>query len=129
MTTVMIIEPDVLIRAPISESLRACGYRVIEGVSAMDLWEVIESNTIVNIVMVDARLPGGVNGFGLAHQLRQTHEGIDVILTSGFADAAEKSIQLCERGPMKGTYRRQDVARQIHLLLDRRRARPNAPDP
>jgi DNA-binding NtrC family response regulator len=129
MTTVMVIEPDVLIRAPISESLRACGYRVIEGVSAADLWAVMESNTIVNVVMVDARLPGALNGFELAHQLRQTHEGIDVILTSGFADAAEKSIQLCERGPMKGTYRRQDVARQIQLMLERRRASPNAPKP
>jgi CheY-like chemotaxis protein len=107
MTTVMVIEPDVLIRAPISESLRACGYRVIEGVSAADLWAVMGSNTIVNVVMVDARLPGAMNGFELAHQLRQTHESIDVILTSGFSDAAEKSSHLCER----------------------RRANPNAPDP
>ncbi len=101
MTTVMVIEPDVLIRAPISECLRACGYRVIEGVSAADLWAVMASNTIVNVVMVDARLSGPLNGFEIAHQLRQTRESIDVILTSGFADAAEKSIQLCERGPTK----------------------------
>ncbi|HEX4377813.1 MAG TPA: response regulator [Steroidobacteraceae bacterium] len=129
MATVMIIEPDVLIRASISESLRACGYRVIEGVSAPDLWTVLDSNTPVDIVMVDARLPGTVNGFQLAHTLRQTPGGIDVILTAGFADAAEKSIQLCERGPLKATYRRQDVLRQIQLLLERRRAIPNAPDP
>jgi DNA-binding NtrC family response regulator len=103
MITAMIIEPDVLIRASISDSLRACGYRVIEGVSAADLWTALESDMPVDIVMVDARLAGDVNGFEVARKLRQTHADIDVILTAGYADAAEKSIQLCERGPLKAT--------------------------
>ena len=86
MTTVMVIEPDVLVRMTISESLRDCGYCVIEGVSAEDVWAVLKTHTLLQAVLVDARLRGDTNGFQLASQLRQTRPGLDVILTSGFAD-------------------------------------------
>jgi DNA-binding NtrC family response regulator len=101
MTTVMVIEADVLVRMAISERLRDCGYRVIEGVAAEDVWSVLNTDTPLHIVLVNARLPGSANGFELASQLRQTRPGVDVILTSGVADAAEKSMRLCEQGPVK----------------------------
>ena len=128
MTTVMVIEADILVRMTISERLRDCGYRVIEGVGAEDVWSVLNTHTPLHIVLVNARLPGSANGFELASQLRQTCPGVDVILTSGVADAAEKSMQLCEQGPVKTPYRPQDVIRRIHLLLERRRGSPNSPD-
>ncbi len=43
MKTIMMVEPDVVIRMVIAEHLRECGYRVIEGVAAQDVWVVLES--------------------------------------------------------------------------------------
>jgi DNA-binding response OmpR family regulator len=121
MTTVMVIEPDILVRMTISEPLRDCGYRVIEGVSAEDVWSVVDSRAPLHIVLANAQLSGPANGFELASQLRQTCPGVDVILTSGIADSVEKSMQLCEQGPVKTPYQPQDVIRRIHLLFERRR--------
>ena len=122
--TVMVVEPDVLIRMSISDFLRECGYRVIEGVRAEDVWTVIESKVGLDVVFAEVQLSNEDTGFQLANKLRQTQPGIDVILTSGIADAAEKSSDLCEQGPLKKPYRPQQVADRIHLLLERRRSAP-----
>lgn len=132
MVTVMVIEPDVLVRTTISEYLRECGYRVIEGVSSSDVWTVLKSQTRLEVVFAEVQLAGEGTasegaGFALAKELRQTQPDIDVILTSGIIDAAEKSGALCERGPIAKPYHPRDVAARIHLLLERRRsARKNS---
>ena len=119
---VMVIEPEVLIRMTIAEFLRDCGYRVIEGVVAEDVWTVIASGAPLELVFLEVQLAGGTDGFALARRLRQIHPEIDVILTSGVAGAAEKAKDLCEEGPMKKPYQAADVAARIHLLLERRRS-------
>jgi DNA-binding response OmpR family regulator len=121
-SVVMVLEPDVLVRSSVSDFLRECGYRVIEGVSADDAWIVIQSGQQLDVVFSEVRLVGTVNGFSLASSLRQTHPEIDVTLTSGIDDAAEKSSELCEQGPVRKPYHPQNVATRIRVLLERRRA-------
>lgn len=121
-SVVMVLEPDVLIRSTISDFLRECGYRVIEGVSADDAWTVIHSGQPLHVVFSEVRLAGTVNGFSLASSLRQTHPEIDVILNSGVDAAAEKSVELCEDGPIRKPYHPQDVVTRIRVLLERRRS-------
>ena len=121
LTTVLVLEPDVLIRTTISEYLRECGYRVIEGVSADDVGTVLQSNSRLDFVLAELHLAGGTHAFSLVRQLRQTHPWIDVILTSGVADVAEKCSDLCDQGPIKKPYHPQEVATRIRLLLARRR--------
>ena len=119
---VMVIEPEVLIRMTVAAYLRECGYKVIEGVVAADVWTVLEAVVRLDVVFCEVQLPGGTDGFSLARRLRQTHPMIDVILTSGVAGAAEKSKDLCEEGPMEKPYQATDVAARIRVLLERRKA-------
>jgi CheY-like chemotaxis protein len=120
--TIMMVEPDVVIRMVIAEHLRDCGYRVIEGVAAEDVWTVLESGRRVDVVLADVKLSGNVDGFSLAHRIRQTRSDIDVILTSGIAGAAQESHDLCQEGPIKKPYEPKDVESKIKILLERRRA-------
>jgi CheY-like chemotaxis protein len=120
--TIMMVEPDVVVRMVIAEHLRDCGYRVIEGVAARDVWTVMESGRQVDIVLADVQLSGDVDGFSLAHRIRQTRPDIDVILTSGIAGAAKESHDLCQEGPIKKPYGPKDVESRIKVLLERRRA-------
>jgi CheY-like chemotaxis protein len=120
--TIMMVEPDVVIRMVIAEHLRDCGYRVIEGVAAQDLWMVLESGRRVDVVLADVKLSGDVDGFSLAHRIRQTRSDIDVILTSGIAGAARESHDLCAEGPVKKPYEPTDIESKIKILLERRRA-------
>ncbi len=123
--TIIVVEPDVLVRMTIGQYLRECGYKVIEGAQAQDVWTVVESGVKVDIVFAEVRLPGDTDGFALARKIRQTQPTIDVILTTSVAAAAEKSKELCDDGPIGKPYHPQDVLTRIHLLLEKRRSAKN----
>lgn len=118
--TIIVVEPDALVRMVIAKFLRECGYRVIEGTEAADVWAAIDSEVKVDIVFAEVRLAGKTNGFSLASLLRQKHPEIDVILTSSPDNAAEKSKELCDDGPIGKPYHPEDVAVRVRQVLARR---------
>jgi DNA-binding response OmpR family regulator len=124
---IMVLESDVIVRTEIAEFLRECGYKVIEGITANDLWTIIDAKVKVGVVLSEVNLPGETDGFTVARRIRQNYAEIDVILTSSVEGAAEKSKDLCEEGPLKKPYRAEDVAARIHLLLERRRSAMRKP--
>ena len=132
------MEPDILVRMSIAEYLRDCGYKVIEGVTADDVFGRAGVRTkdrryfCRDSAERDTRRarsasrplggrPRSMDGFGLAQWVRENHPGIDVILTSGMARTAEKAGDLCDDGPLEKPYHPQEVVRRINLLLERRR--------
>ena len=121
LTTIMVLEPDVIVRAEISDFLRECGYRVIEGVDAKDVREIIQSGTRIDVLLTEVLLTGASTGFELAQELRQTRPEIAVILVSSINNVVEKASDLCGRGPLKKPYRPEEILRRIQVLLERRR--------
>jgi DNA-binding response OmpR family regulator len=121
LTTIMVLEPDVMVRMEISDFLRECGYRVIEGVSAEDVQEIIASDTRLDVLLSEVHLSGASNGFELAQHLRQTRPEITVILVSSINNVVEKASDLCGRSPLKKPYRPEEVLRRIQVHLERRR--------
>lgn len=121
LTTIMVLEPDVIVRAEISDFLRECGYRVIEGVDAKDVREIIQSDTQIGVLLAEVHLAGDSSGFELAQELRQTRPEIAVILVSGVNNVVEKASDLCGRGPLKKPYRPEEILRRIQVLVERRR--------
>lgn len=117
----MVVEPDILVRMVLAEYLRECGYRVIEGVSAEDVFAVLRAGSRFDVVLTEIKLPGELDGFALAKRLRETHPGVDVLLSVGIANAADKAGDLCEDGPLEKPYHPQEVLRRINLLRERRR--------
>src|SRR5215467_2491616 len=81
-STILVVEPDILVRMVIASYLRECGYKVLEGVSAADVMTVLGSGKKVDLVFSEVRPHGRVNGFGLARMLRDQYPDVDVILTS-----------------------------------------------
>ena len=122
---VMVVEPDVLVRMVVADYLRECGYKVIEGVAAADVWAVLQIGDHIDVLLVDFDLAGDVDGFTVATRIRQTYADVDVILTSGVSDAADKAQDLCEDGPLKKPYQPKDVEARIKTLQARRRASEN----
>jgi DNA-binding NtrC family response regulator len=121
-TSILLLEPEILIRMVVAEYLRECGYVVIEGVHAHDFRILIDSGRHPHIVLADVRLAGADNGFELARSVRQTHPHIDVILTSGITGTADEAHDLCDQGPIKKPYHPKDLESQIRILLEKRRA-------
>lgn len=120
--TIMVAEPDVLARMVLAEYLRDCGYNVIEAVSAEDVLAVLAADHKIDIVIAEVTLTGEVDGFTLAKEIRAAYQEVDVILTWGAANAAEKAGDLCEEGPLDKPYHPQELVRRINILRERRRA-------
>jgi DNA-binding response OmpR family regulator len=121
-TTIFVLEPDVLVRIALADYLRECGYKVLEGATADDALAFLDTGQKIDVIIAEVRLPGRLDGFGLARWIRRNHPGIDVILTSGIAGAAETAGDLCDDGPVGKPYHPQEVVRRINILIERRRS-------
>jgi DNA-binding response OmpR family regulator len=123
-STILVVEPDILVRMVIADYLRDCGYKVLEGATADDVVTVLGSGKQIDVVFAEVQLSGSMNGFGLVRWVREKHPAIDVILTSGVDQSAEKAGDLCDEGPLEKPYDPQEVRRRISRLLERRRPAP-----
>lgn len=119
--TILVVEPDILVRMVIADYLRDCGYRVIEGVNADDVMAVLAAGIKIDVILTEVLLAGGNGGFELARRIREKHPGIDVILISGVTTAADKAGDLCDDGPVEKPYQPQEIVRRINILRERRR--------
>ena len=125
-STILLVEPDILVRIAIADYLRDCGYKVIEGVTADDVVTVLGTEHKIDIVLVEVLLSGSMDGFALARWVREKHPAIDVLLTSGIARAAEKAADLCDEGPLEKPYHPTELVRRINILRERRSTTPQA---
>jgi CheY-like chemotaxis protein len=118
--TVLIAEPDVLARMVLAEYLRECGYAVMEAGSAEDVLTVLRSLQKIDVLLLNSQISEG-EGFGVAREVRQSHPGIDIILTFGVAKSAEKASEICDEGPLGRPYHPQQIVNRIRRLRAGRR--------
>jgi DNA-binding response OmpR family regulator len=114
---VMLVEADILVRHPLAEYLRECGYRVLEALNADEARKLlVDRSETIDVVLADAAREE--NGFALAGWLRQEHPNIKVVLAGNVASAAEKAGDLCEEGPnLSKPYDHKLVLNYIRRLL------------
>jgi DNA-binding response OmpR family regulator len=120
--TIMIVEPDIHVRVVVADYLRDCGYKVIEGKKAEDVHKMLAAGEAIDIVITEIELPGDVDGFTLARDVRQLRPSIDIILSSGAAKTADKAGSLCDEGPLEKPYHPEDLLRRIKILRGQRKA-------
>jgi len=98
--TLLMVESDVLVRQPIAEYLRECGYRVLETGNTEEALLVVKSEVMtIEIVLVNAQAEGKLDGFGFARWIRENRPGLEVILTGTVANVTKEAGDLCEEGP------------------------------
>jgi DNA-binding NtrC family response regulator len=116
--TILLVEDEVLVRVPIAQYLRDCGYRVIEAVNAEEAMTVLlHEETVVDIVFSDIEMPGAVDGFGLAKWIREHRPGLDVLLAGTINRTVENAKQLCAEGAVPKPYDAEIVHNHIKRLL------------
>src|SRR5207244_1451436 len=116
--TILVVEDDVLVRMPISQYLRDCGYKVIEAANANEAMTVLlHEETVIDIVFTDIEMPGTLDGFGLARWVREHRPGVDVILAGTLPRTVEQAKVLCNEGPIPKPYDAQLVHNRIRRLL------------
>jgi CheY-like chemotaxis protein len=96
----LIVDNDALERSAVAGYLRECGYQVVEAVSAAEAQTVLRAQADdFDIAFVALDLPGSMDGFALAHWIREHAAGMRVLLAATVEKAAKLAGSLCESGP------------------------------
>ncbi|MBV9248951.1 MAG: response regulator [Acetobacteraceae bacterium] len=106
---------------PIAEYLTDCRCTVLEAVDAHEAIEVVDAKEHVDLVFSDVRMPGDMDGFGLARWIRAHHPEIPVLLASGFSVRREANHALSHEVPLiTKPYSQSRLQRRINEILSSR---------
>lgn len=124
--TILLFDDDVLVRMPLAEYLRDCGYRVFEAGHLAEAQSLLNGRVRADLVFARVKPGSKQNGFMLASWVRQHHPNVKVLLSPGIAKATEQAGDLCSKGPHSQVpYEHGAVLRRIqNLLRQARRASP-----
>ena len=107
-----------MVRVPIAEHLRDCGYNVLEAGDAAEAIATMDAEDGISLVFSDVRMPGQMDGFGLADWLSGHHPDVQVLLTSGYN--ARRNLSTGHLGGrfIEKPYSQHLVEQRIASLLD-----------
>ena len=95
---ILIVEEDLLVRTPLAEYLRECGYLVLEASSTADARTLLEDGSRrVDIVLAEVK--SGEASFALASWVRTHLPNTQVVLAGTIATATKKAGDICREGP------------------------------
>jgi two-component system, response regulator PdtaR len=81
--TILVVEDEVLVRLMVAEWLRDADFHVVEAANADEALAVLQYTTDVALIVTDVRMPGSMDGLGLAKTVRTALPQIRIVLTSG----------------------------------------------
>jgi CheY-like chemotaxis protein len=94
--TILIVDDEALIRVALSDFLQECGFKILEAASAAEAVETIKLGIIkIDLVFSDVRMPGEMDGIGLAKWVRENYSEIPVFLASGDVGKTNAAHRLC----------------------------------
>lgn len=82
---ILIVEDEALIRMMLVEELEDAGFAVIEAESADAAMMAMSRYPDIGAVVTDVRMPGSIDGLGLAIWMRSHRPTVPIIITSGFS--------------------------------------------
>lgn len=116
--TVLVVDDDLLVREPIADYLREVGYEVLEAGDAHEAIGMVDSADHVDLVFSDVRMPGEMDGVGLALWVRSHRPELPVLLTTGYdakgwlSGDLEREVRLIQK-----PYSQDQVLGHIRRLL------------
>jgi DNA-binding response OmpR family regulator len=122
---VLLVEGDILVRHPLAEYLRQCGFIVFEAASGDEAMLALGvPDLTIEIVIVDMTTTG--SGFALGRWIREHHSGIEVVLAGSIEKAVDQAGSICNQGPaLTKPYEHRLVLDRIRQFVARREnARP-----
>jgi len=92
---VLVVEDEALLRLALADHLQGCGFIVLQACDAHEAIEIIESCVEIDVVFTDVKMPGEIDGFGLAKWIRDNQPGLAVFVASGYSGKFDLARELC----------------------------------
>jgi two-component system cell cycle sensor histidine kinase/response regulator CckA len=118
--TILIVEDEDLVRAPVVRALRSRGYRCLEARDAWEALTLLEQDQVhVDLVITDVVMPG-MSGGGLGDRLALLRPELPVLYTSAYVDEDVIGRGLLEEGRpfLQKPCTPRDLARKVREVLD-----------
>ena len=84
-STILVVDDEVLIRLAIVEELRSEGLMAVEAASGDEAILILKTANSIGLVITDVHMPGHTDGYSLVAWLRHEMPHIKVIIMSGRA--------------------------------------------
>jgi signal transduction histidine kinase/CheY-like chemotaxis protein len=123
---VLLVEDDDEVAALVEEMLDQLGYSVTRTASASAALGALANGRPVDVVFSDIMMPGGMNGVELAREIRRRRHQLPILLTSGYAEAAQAAADQAGVSILPKPYRIDDLATALAQAM---RAREGATTP
>ncbi|WP_235935695.1 ATP-binding protein [Devosia aurantiaca] len=86
--TVLVVDDEPLVRMVVVEALEDLGYSILEAGDGASALKVLESDAVIDLLVTDVGLPGGMNGRQVAAAAREVRPGLKVLFITGYAENA-----------------------------------------
>jgi CheY-like chemotaxis protein len=84
--TILLVEDDAFMRASMRKTLSQLGYRVLEAINGIEALEAWkQTHDGINLLLTDLVMPGGINGKELGERLLKENPRLKVIYVSGYS--------------------------------------------
>jgi signal transduction histidine kinase/ActR/RegA family two-component response regulator len=114
--SVLMVEDDDEVAELVGQMLRQLGYEVTRAASAAAALGALANGRQVDVVFSDIMMPGGMNGIELAREIRSRRDGLPVLLTSGYAEAAKRDAEAEGIRILPKPYRLDELAAALRLV-------------
>lgn len=123
---VLVVEDEAMIRMTLVCELEDAGFVVIGAKNADVAMAIITDRSDIVVVVTDVRMPGSVDGFGLAAWMREHAASVPIVITSGLAELPDiAAINPAIARIVAKPYRSQEVAAWVRELSSRAVTPPN----
>ncbi len=96
--TVLVVEDEPVVRAHLVEVVQGLGCAVLEAVDGASALRALRAAPLVDLLVTDVGLPGGMNGRQLADAAREARPGLGVLFITGYAANAAIGNGVLEPG-------------------------------
>jgi signal transduction histidine kinase len=118
--TILLVEDDEMVRPHIQGMLQGLGYKVMAARNGPDALHEIEKAEVIDLLLTDVVMPGGVSGKSLAEEARRRRPGIRVLFMSGYTENAIVHHGRLDPGVhlLRKPFRLRELAEKLRTVLD-----------
>lgn len=116
--TVLIVDDEPAIRGFLYDYLSECGFNPLAVESADEAIKLLEKGYAIDLVFSDVRMPGTMDGYGLARWVMTNRPGLPVLLASGDLGKTNAVRELVGAEILPKPYDFDLVVRKMHAALN-----------
>lgn len=118
--TILIVDDELALTSMAKSILEDQGYTTVCAHTGHEALQVLENNSSIDLVFSDVVMPGGMSGLDLADVITKEYPGVKILLTSGFADAENRSrrVEASIYKIVAKPYRAIELASRVRETLD-----------